>query len=142
MAISNLKETLSRYRLQANALNYEINYLQRQEGDAIAAQGDEMSLKLACERDAKSHFKALYEDDIDLQEKYKDYTEIPDFEYEIDVIAAEYTEKLNNLSSWESNLEARITTDNAELEENKALQESIKSMLTNNISQDFKYGLN
>ena len=142
MAIANLHETLLSYALRRNALNLEITQLQSQKTLATYSQSDAMSLKSASEREKKAYFKALYENDPELQAKYTDYTEIPDFEDEIDKIVAEYTDKLNELTAWETAIDSQITTDSAELDEVNAYIESMKSMLSSNIQGDFNYGLN
>jgi len=142
MAIANLHETLLSYALRRNAINLEITNLQSQKTLATYSQADAMSLKSASEREKKAFFKSLYENDPELQEKYTDYTQIPDFEDEIDKIVAEYTDHLNELTAWETAIDAQITTDSAELEETNAYMESIKSMLSSNIQGDFNYGLN
>ena len=141
MAIANLHETLLTYKLRKNQLNLEITEFQNQKTLATYSQADLSSLKNAQDREAKSYFKDLYDNDATLQEKYLDYTEIPDFEDEIDKITANYMDQLNQLTAWETALDAQITTASAELEEVTAYEESIRSMLQNNISEDFDYGI-
>ena len=142
MATANLQETLLSYALRRNQLNLEITELQSQKNLATYSQADAMSLKCAQEREKKAYFKNLYENDPELQEKYIDYTQIPDFEDEINKIVAEYNDKISELTAWETELDAQITTDSAELEEVNAYIESIKSMLQTNIQDDYNYGLN
>lgn len=142
MAIANLHETLLNYALRKNQLNLEITQLLDQKSLATYSQADAMSLKSASEREKKAYFKSLYENDPELQEKYTDYTQIPDFEDEIDKIVAEYTDQLNELTAWETALDTQIKTNSAELEEVNAYMESLKSMLSSNIQGDFNYGLN
>ena len=142
MSTANLHETLLNYALRRNALNIEITNLQSQKTLATYSQADAMSLKNAKDREAKEYFKKLYEDDPELQEKYTDYTQIPDFEDEIDKIVAEYNDQLAELTAWETAIDAQITTDSAELEEITAYMESLKSMLSSNIQNDYNYGLN
>ena len=77
-----------------------------------------------------------------LQEEYLDYTEIPDFEEEIDRITAEFQDQLDELTAWETVIDEQITTNSAELEEVNAYLESYKSMLSTNIQEDFNFGLN
>ena len=48
---------------------------------------------------------------------------------------------MDELSTWETQLDAQITTASAELEEINAYTESMKSMLSSNIQEDFNYGL-
>ena len=82
------------------------------------------------------------QDEKELQEEYLDYTEIPDFEDEIDKLTAQYQDQFNELTAWETAIDSQITTDSAELEEVNAYMESMKSMLSSNIQEDFNYGLN
>ena len=140
MAIANLHETLLSYTLRKNALNLELSELASQKTLAIRAQADDQSLLSAGKHSIRDYFKNLYETDPELHERYKDYTEIPEFEEEIDKIVAEYQAKLDELTAWETQIDAQITTDSAELEEINAYLESFKSMLQSNIQEDFNYG--
>ncbi len=142
MAIANLNETLLSYKLRRNELNLEITQLQNQKTLATYSQADAQSLKNAQDRANRSYFKGLFEDDPELQEKYTDYTEIPDFEDEVNRITAQFQDQLDELTAWETAIDAQITTDSAELEEINAYMESAKSMLSSNIQEDFNYGLN
>ena len=147
MAIANLHETLMSYKLRRNALNLEITQLQNQKTLATYSQADAQSLKNAQDRANRAYFKEIYEADqadggAHLYDDYKDYTEIPDFEDEVDKITAQYQDQLNELSAWETQIDSQITTDSAELEEVNAYMESLKSMLSSNIQEDFNYGLN
>lgn len=142
MAIANLHETLQFYTLEKNRLNLEITVLQGQKTLGIASQADEQSLLSSGKHSVRDYFKNLYENDEELQAQYKDYTQIPDFEEEIDKLTAQYQDKLDELTAWETSIDSQITTDSAELEEINAYRESIKSMLSSNIQEDFNYGLN
>ena len=142
MAIANLHETLLNYKLRRNAINLEISQLQSQKTLATYSQADRQAIKAKDEEGVRQYFKALYEGDDEYRLQYKDYTEIPDFEEEMDKIAAQYTDELAELTAWETALDSQITTDSAELEEINAYMESLKSMLSSNIQEDFNYGLN
>ncbi len=142
MAIANLHETLLCYTLRKSQINLEISELQTQKTLAAYKQADTRSIKAQDEEEVRRFFKALYEEDEEYKGKYKDYTEIPDFEAEIDKITAKYQDQMDELNSWETQLDAQITTDSAELEEINAYMESLKSMLSSNIQEDFKYGSN
>ena len=87
------------------------------------------------------YFKNLYEGDEALQEQYLDYTEIPDFEEEIDRITAKFQDQLDELTAWETAIDAQITTNSAELEEVEAYMSSYKEMLSSNIQEDYNFGL-
>lgn len=142
MAIANLHETLLSYKLRRNAVNLEINQLQSQKILATYSQADTRALKAKDEEEVRAYFKALYSDNADMKLQYKDYTQIPDFEEEMDKIAAKYQDELAQLTAWETEIDSQMTTDSAELEEINAYMESIKSMLSSNIQEDFNYGLN
>ena len=142
MAIANLHETLLSYTLRKNYLNVEISNLQSRKTLATYSQADAQGFKAQDEEEVRRYFRDLYNGSEDYQGKYKDYTEIPDFEEELDKIAARYNDELADLTAWESAIDAQITTDSAELEEINAYMESMKSMLSSNIQEDFNYGLN
>ena len=142
MAIANLHETLLTYTMRKNALAVEISEFQSQKTLAAYQQADSNSIKAQDEEEIRQFYRALYDENEDYQGKYKNYTEIPDFEEEMDKIAAKYNDQLAELTAWETALDAQITTDSAELEEVNAYMESIKSMLSSNIQEDFNYGLN
>ena len=142
MAIANLNETLLFYKMERNRLNLEITQLQSQKSLGTYSQADIQSLKSAETRALRSKYKDEFDADAALQEKYKDYTEMPDFEAELDKLTAKFQDQFDELTAWETNIDAQITTDSAELEEVNAYMESLKSMLSSNIQEDFNYGLN
>lgn len=142
MAIANLHETLLSYKLRRNQLNLEITEYQAQKTLASYSQGDVQSLKNSETRSVREYYKEMFEGDASLQELYTDYTEIPDFEEEMDKLTAKFQEQFDELTAWETAIDAQITTASAELEEVNAYMESIKSMLSSNIQEDFNYGLN
>ena len=108
---------------------------------ATYSQADAQSLKNAESHSVRDYFKTLFEEDESLQGKYTDYTEIPEFEEEIDKITAKYQEEFEELTAWETVVDAQITTASAELEEVNAYMESLQSMLSSNIQEDFDYSL-
>ncbi len=142
MAIANLHETIQASIMRRNELNKQITEFQSRKSLAIYEQADLQSLLSSKKHSVRDYFKTLYEGDEALQEQYKDYTEIPDFEEEIDRITAQFQDQLDELTSWETQLDAQITTSSAELEEIKVYLESYKSMLSTNIQEDFNFGLN
>ena len=98
-------------------------------------------MKNAETRSIRNYFKDLYSDDAELQELYVDYTEIPDFEEQLEIINAKFQEQLDDLAAWETNLDNQVTVLSTELEEVKAYKDSVKSNLSANISNDFSFGL-
>ena len=142
MAIANLHETIQASILRRNQLNLELTELQNQKSLAIYQQADLQSLLSAEKHSVRDYFKGLYEGDETLQEEYLDYTEIPDFEEQIDRITARFQDQLDELTAWETAIDAQITTNSAELEEVNAYLSSYKEMLSSNIQEDFNFGLN
>lgn len=142
MAVANLHETVLSYKIRRNELNLELTELQSQKSLATYSQADLQSLLSSEKHSIRDYFKELFEGDKDLQELYLDYTEIPDFEEQIDRITAQFQDQLDEMTAWETALDAQITTNSAELEEVNAYLESMKSMEQTNIQEDFNYGLN
>jgi len=142
MAIANLHETIQASIMRRNQLNLELTEFQTQKSLATYSQADVNSLLSSKKHEVRDYFKAMFEGDEALQEKYLDYTKIPDFEEEIDRITAEFQDQLDELTAWETAVDAQITTSSAELEEVNAYIQSWKTMLSTNIQEDFNYGLN
>lgn len=148
MAIANLSETIKSSILRRNQLNLEITQLQSQKTLGTYSQADLQSLLSAEKHSVRDYFKT-FEQKVDGKtvyvyndETYLDYTKIPDFEEEIDRITAQFQDQLDELTAWETAIDAQITTNSAELEEVNAYLESYKQMLSNNIQEDFNFGLN
>ena len=142
MAVANLHEVIQASILRRNQLNLEIMQWQSQKTLATASMADINSLKSAEQASVRDYFKNLYKNDPELQELYTDYTEIPDFEEEIDKLTAKFQDQIDELTAWETEIDAQITTASAELKEVEAYLESYKEMLSSNIQDDFNYGLN
>ena len=142
MAIANLHETIQSSILRRAQLQLEISELQTQKTLATYSQADLQSLLSSEKHSVRDYFKALYEGDEELQAQYLDYTQIPDFEEEIDRITAEFQEQLEEITAWETVIDSQITTNDAELKEVDAYLDSYKQMLSSNIQEDYKFGLN
>ena len=142
MAIANLHEIIQNSIMRRNQLNYELGELQSRKRLAINSQSDLQSLLSAEKHSVRDYFKDLYKCDEALKEEYLNYTEIPDFEEQIERITAEFQEQLDELTAWETEIDAQITTNSAELEEVKVYLESYKQMLSSNVQEDFNFGLN
>ena len=142
MAIANLHETIQSHIIRKNQLNLELTQLQTKKSLAIYAQGDLQAVFSNEEGNLINFYKDLFENDEELQCQYCDYTEIPEFEEEMNKIIARHEAQLAELTAWETAIDAQITTNSTELKEIEAFLESYKGMLSTNISEDFKFGLN
>ena len=144
MAISGHNATLLSLTQRCNELQNRMMQLQSQKSLMLFSQQDQASLKLSEMSEARRYYKDLFDSN---NEYYKDlgyvsYTEIPDFEEQVDIITAKYQDKIEELAAWENQIDAELTTASAEYNEAKAYKESFKQMLTTNIQNDFNYGLN
>ena len=142
MAIASLQETWLTYQTRKNDLLQELSNLQDQKTLSLSTTADKQMKKAAAESEQRNIFKEIYANDDELQERYSDYTEIPDFEEEIAKISAQYQNELTELSFWESQIDNQITTISTELEEIEAFMESNKEKLSSNIQEDFDFGIN
>lgn len=143
MAIANLNETIIAYKLRRNSLNLEITDLHSQKRLALNEQLDFTQLTQARKNDLKATWKAEYEENKDtLYADYVDYSQIKEYEDAVDKIEAEFEMFQAELTAWETDLDAQITVADTELKEVEAYLESYESMLSNNISNDFNYGMN
>lgn len=141
MAEATLHLTVQAHIQRRNELQRLISELQSTKSLAIYSQTDEQSLLSSEKHSVRDYFKGLWDEDPELRETYASYTEIPDFEEEIDRITAMHQEKIAELAAWELSIDNEITTASTELEEVKAYLDSYKQMLSSNISDDFDYGL-
>lgn len=144
MAIANLHETLLAYTMRKNQLSLDIMGYQATKALAVAQTADTNSLLSAGKAEIRDYFKNLYRTDEEeyRAQGYKNYTEIPDFEEQIDMLTAQMQEELEELAAWEQQIDQQITVASAELEEIKAYEESMKTMLSSNIQEDFNFGIN
>ena len=145
MAIANLHEVIQNSILRRNQLNLELTELQNRKSLGIYEQADVQSLLSAEKHSIRDYFKSFKQEDgtyLYGGKTYLNYTEITDFEEEIDRITAEFQDQLDELTAWETVIDEQITTNSAELEEVNAYLESYKSMLSTNIQEDFNFGLN
>ncbi|MCQ2754152.1 MAG: hypothetical protein MJ231_03790 [bacterium] len=137
-----LHVTIQEHIARRNELTLLLSNLADQKMLTLSERQDVTSAQYAEKSELKAYFKELYENDPSLKETYSDYTEIPEFEDELDKLTVKYNQELEELTNWETNLDAQITTASAELEEVKAYLESWKSQQSNNISDEFSFGLN
>ena len=115
--------------------------LQSQKQLALFSQ-TEKTQALSAEKNAiRTKYREIWDKDDILQEDYKDYTQIPDFEKEIEKATTIYQTELDEIAAWETAIDNQITTLSAELEEEKAYLQSYKSMEAQNIQEDYDFGL-
>lgn len=144
MAIANLTETILSFKIRQNQLNLDITNLQGQKSLAVYAQSDCRTLEAAKKGEVRSKYAELWKEqelDTNYDDAYSDYTELPDYEDEIDRIVAQAQAQLDELTAWEQALTNEITVKSTELEEINAYLESYQAKLSANIQEDFAFGL-
>ena len=140
------------YIWRRNQLNLELTQYQTQRSLANYTQKDYTQLQNTEENSVRDKYKAIWQteskafseanDGKDYKTVYVDYTELPDYQEEIDIITAKYDEYLGELTAWQTALDAQITTASTELQEVNAYLQSFKSMQSSNIQDEFDFGLN
>lgn len=150
MGIAVNSETIKFLKLRRNYLNLEISELENRKQVGVWSQADAVFEKNSKIDKAKRYFQNVYNKEYGIGTKhevkeskrdYISYEEMPDFEKEIDRITAEYQDYIDELSAWEDDIDAQITTDDAERQEVTAYLDSWKQMLSTNIQSDFSFGL-
>ena len=70
---------------------------------------------------------------------YVDYTQIPEYTEEVTYVDCYYDAQIDDLTTWEGSIDNQITTLSVELQEINSYMDSFKSMLSENIKNDFNY---
>ena len=135
-----LNETLLSYVHRRNQINTMITQYQNSKTLATSSTKDLAEWKTAkytaLRSECKNIFSVSYKDTTF---GYSDYTEIPEYTEEIEYIDCYYEAEIADLTAWETQLENQITTMSTELQEINAFMDSYKSMLSDNIKNDFNY---
>lgn len=141
MAIANLSEIIQSSILRRNQLQFEISELSTQKQLLALSQGDTNSALSSAKAALREQFKEMFDTDSDLRCEYTDYTEIPEFQAELDKLTARFQEELEQLAAQETAIDAQMTTNSAELTEINAYLQQYKQYMTSNIQEDFNFGL-
>lgn len=141
MAEANLMLMIQQSIERRNQLQLDISNFHAQKNLAAYSQADTNSILSSEKAAIRDKFKNLYNNSPELQEEYTDYTEITEYEEEIDKITAQIQDELERLSAWETSIDAQITTASAELEEINAYLQSYQQMMTSNIQEDYNFGI-
>jgi len=144
MAIASLNEIIQSYIQRRNAINLDLTAYSNQKTLSTARTADLASWKAARYNALKTEYKGIwstsYKDNANYN--YTDYSQIPDYKDEVAYVDSYYEAKVEDLTAWETQLDNQITTVNVELSEINAYVDSFKQMLSNNIKNDYNYGLN
>ena len=135
-----LNETLLSYVQRRNQINMQITQYQNSKTLAAAETSDLAEWKTskysALRTECKNIFSMSYKDST---YSYVDYTEIPEYAEEVEYIDCYYEAEVADMTAWESQLENQITTLSTELQEINSYMDSYKTMLSDNIKNDYNY---
>lgn len=128
MAVSNIHETLLMYTKQKSLLNRQLSDVMM---DMVTATRKNAELQ----RQYNQKVQDAYYDD------YNGYSEDPDAYIELmDVLENEHMFDLQNLESWESELELKKNSLETRLNEISSYEQSWTKLLQQNVKNDFSYG--
>jgi len=140
MSIANLQESKLEAMLRISDISYDITVLQNKKTLKVAERSDESFLNIARQKEIRSYYQNLYNDNDELQEQYFDYTQLPEYQFEIDILNAEHQMKLEELANAEGALDEENTVLGVELQEAKTYLESVESMLKSSFQDEFSFG--
>ena len=141
MAIANLSEIIQSSILRRNQLQFEVSELSTQKQLLALSQGDTNSALSSAKAALREQFKEMFDTDPDLRDEFANYTEIPEFQEELDKLTARFQDELEQLAAQETAIDAQMTTNSAELTEINAYLQQYKQYMTSNIQEDFNFGL-
>lgn len=140
MAEAILNETLLSYVHRRNQINTMITQYQNSRTLAVSEAADLAAWKTAkyqnLRAECKNIFSVSYKDSTF---SYVDYTQIPEYQEEVEYIDCYYEAEAEAMHTWETNLENQITQLSVELQEINAYMDSYKTMLSDNIKRDYNY---
>ncbi len=140
MAEATLNETLLSYVARRNQINLQVTQFQNTKTLVSAETADLAEWKnnryAQLRTECKNIFSMKYQDST---YTYVDYTQIPEYTEEITYIDCFYDAETEDLMSWEGSIDNQITTLSVELKEINAYMDSFKSILNENIKDDYNY---
>src|SRR5574344_1397737 len=142
MAIASLREILQSYIKRRNSITLELTNYSSQKTLATAETSQLAEWKTSRYNALRTEYKKVFETDYKGKSTgttYVDYTQLPQYQDEISYVDSYYQSKEADLTSWETQLDAQITTENTELNEINAYVDSFKQTLSNNIKTDYNY---
>jgi len=140
MAEATLNETLLSYIHRKNQINTQIIQYQNSKTLATQETSDIAEWKTSKYKNLRAECKNIFSTQYkDSSYTYVDYTQIPEYTEEVEYIDCYYEAQTQELSAWEQQLDNQITTLSVELQEVNAFMDSFKTMLSDNIKNDYNY---
>lgn len=140
MAEATINETLLSYIYRRNQINMQITQYQNRKTLATTETADLAEWKTARYRSARTEYKKIWQTSHGGADgDYTDYTLLPEYQQEVEYINAKYDAEIAEITAWETNIDNQITTLSTELTEINAYTDTFKSMLSENIKNDYNY---
>ena len=157
MAIASLNEVIQSHIMRRNIINRQLTEYSSQKSLAVYEQTDLTTWQNNQKMKIRRKWQDVYSNNTTTivtgsdsnpytqtihtynNGTYATYSEIEEYQSEIAFVEAKFQDELAELTSWETQLDAQITTENTELSEIKAYLESFKQMLSNNVKNDYQY---
>ena len=156
MAIASLNEVIQSHIMRRNIINRQLTEYSSQKSLAVYEQTDLTTWQNNQKMKIRRKWQSVYSDTSNIQavtnsngyvqtfhvyngNTYYTYSEMEEYQEAIEIVEAKFQDELAELTSWETQLDAQITTENTELSEIKAYLESFKQMLSNNVKNDYQY---
>lgn len=157
MAIASLNEVIQSHIMRRNIINRQLTEYSSQKSLAVYEQTDLTTWQNNQKMKIRRKWQDVYSNNTTTivtgsdsnkytqtihtynNGTYATYSEIEEYQSEIAFVEAKFQDELAELTSWETQLDNQITTENTELSEIKAYLESFKQMLSNNVKNDYQY---
>src|SRR5574344_1386518 len=137
MAIASLSEIIQSYIMRRNSINVDLTNYSTQKTLATSETSELAGWKNSRYNNLRTEYKKIFEETYKGSSSFVDYTELQDYKDEIQYVDSYYDAKTEDLTNWETQLDAQITTMNTELSEINAYIDSFKQTLSSNIKTDF-----
>lgn len=135
-----LNETLLSYVHRRNQINTQITQFQNSKTVAAAETADLAEWKTSKYQNLRIKYKSIFSTTYkDTTFGFADYTELPEYQEEIEYIDCFYEAEVEDMTAWETQIENQITTLSVELQEINSYMDSYKTMLSENIKNDYNY---
>lgn len=141
MAIASLSEIIQSYIMRRNNISVDLTNYSSQKTLATAETSELAGWKNSRNSNLRVEYKKIFEETYKGSSTFVDYTELQEYKDQVQYVDSYYDAKTEDLTNWETQLDAQITTVNTELSEINAYIDSFKQTLSSNIKTDFNYGL-
>ena len=104
MAIASLNEIIQSYIMRRNAINLDLTNYSTQKTMSSSRQSDLAGWKNARYNAIRTEYKNIFSTTYKDNDKYSyvDYTQIPEYQDEVDYVESYYEARIEDLTAWET----------------------------------------